>query len=131
MRKPISIDEQEYLNELFQEYKEKRETQYEMQADCKELNTSILKIFKKYDIREKNWEDKIIKIKKITKYKYPASLIYYWKKHPKTKIIEVEYLMMVNNKNADLDNGEEIQAFNPTNLDKDNSTVFYYKNPLA
>lgn len=70
-RIPITPDDQEYLQELFTEYIQKREDINILQEDCKEINQAISSIFNIYNIEKKEFEEKIFIATERIKYIYP------------------------------------------------------------
>lgn len=91
-RTPLTIDEQEKLEYLFNEYKEAREIQYRSELEANTIRKEIVNIFNAHGIKEKyNHDGRLLfQFAKFTGYKYPASF-----KHMKgVKKTETIYLKM-------------------------------------
>lgn len=72
-RIPLSIEEQENLKQLFEEYRRLRMLIWNAGEDIKVTRDQIIEIYKYYGIKEKKYNNKLFKLCDYTYYKYPAS----------------------------------------------------------
>lgn len=95
-RKPLSLEDQDYLNDLFKDYKEAREQQHEYEKDAKEIAQQIIELFDAHGIKEKksNTLRKLFYIRELISYKYSVTDLKRLRQKKSTKRKETRALYM-------------------------------------
>jgi hypothetical protein len=84
--------DQEQLEYLLNEYKQKKAELYELQADTNIVRDNLILFFQVHGIKEKEYQNKIFKLYKHISYTYPESC----KAHLKIKPSKNDCIKMLN-----------------------------------